>query len=375
VKQRNDRGIALVIALLTLVLLTVIVVEFSYEMQVEASLVQNQMDEVQAYLAAKSAIATGLAYLSADILDHQAAGPYDSFSDIWYAECHPNGPDQFSPGFYQASPDGNSEFLLDIEDEWGKIPLNALVPLDGSTEPNEFILNALRQLFSFVYDADGPADAIVDWMDLDDEDYGAGGAENQYYSALETPYSCKNGPMDNIEELLMVRGITPDIYFGDPTADPPIPPLHQLLTVHGSRRGEINANTADYWVLFAVEEAGGGTWTGLADEITSLRSTNGPVMQVQDFQQMQFWPKQNQNSQNQTRNANRNQSTNQNNLQDGQTPMIPEPPLTIASRAFHIQGDGASSNVKTRIDAYVWRHLEADQSVERFRILDWRVTR
>jgi hypothetical protein len=55
------------------------------------------------------------------------------------------------------------------------------------------------------------ADAILDWIDEDDEPREFG-AEVEYYSALG--YGPKNGPLDTIEELLLVRGITPDLLFG-----------------------------------------------------------------------------------------------------------------------------------------------------------------
>lgn len=55
------------------------------------------------------------------------------------------------------------------------------------------------------------ADAILDWIDEDDEvrEYGA---EFSDYSSLG--YAPKNGPLETIEELLMVRGVTPELLFG-----------------------------------------------------------------------------------------------------------------------------------------------------------------
>jgi hypothetical protein len=57
------------------------------------------------------------------------------------------------------------------------------------------------------------ADAILDWMDPDDEPREFG-CEVEYYSGLEPPYGAKNGPLDTIEELLLVRGVTPQLLFG-----------------------------------------------------------------------------------------------------------------------------------------------------------------
>jgi hypothetical protein len=57
------------------------------------------------------------------------------------------------------------------------------------------------------------ADAILDWVDEDDvpREFGA---EIDYYSGLSPPYAPKNGPLETVEELLLVRGVTPTLLFG-----------------------------------------------------------------------------------------------------------------------------------------------------------------
>ena len=55
---------------------------------------------------------------------------------------------------------------------------------------------------------------ILDWRDEDDETR-EGGAENTYYNTLDPPYNAKNGPFDSVEELLLVRGITAAILYGE----------------------------------------------------------------------------------------------------------------------------------------------------------------
>ncbi len=57
------------------------------------------------------------------------------------------------------------------------------------------------------------ADAILDWIDEDDEARPFG-AESDYYTTLPTPYSAANGPLHSVEELLLVRGVTPTLLFG-----------------------------------------------------------------------------------------------------------------------------------------------------------------
>lgn len=96
-----------------------------------------------------------------------------------------------------------------LEDESRKLNLNALVRLDPT---GSVLFNALMQLPNMTSDIAG---AIVDWVDPDDNEYPSGGAESSYYSAGgETSYRCKNGPIHSVEELLLVKGVTPDLLFG-----------------------------------------------------------------------------------------------------------------------------------------------------------------
>lgn len=57
------------------------------------------------------------------------------------------------------------------------------------------------------------ADAVADWQDTDDLLH-AEGAEQDYYGGLNPAYACKNAPVENLDELLLVRGVTRELYFG-----------------------------------------------------------------------------------------------------------------------------------------------------------------
>lgn len=57
------------------------------------------------------------------------------------------------------------------------------------------------------------ADAILDFIDPDDEPREFG-AEREYYTQLPNPYAPVNGPLNSIEQLLLVKGVTPYYLFG-----------------------------------------------------------------------------------------------------------------------------------------------------------------
>ena len=57
------------------------------------------------------------------------------------------------------------------------------------------------------------SDSIQDWIDPDDATRPAG-AESDYYQGLVPPYNAKNAPMDDIEELQLIKGVTPLMFKG-----------------------------------------------------------------------------------------------------------------------------------------------------------------
>ena len=57
------------------------------------------------------------------------------------------------------------------------------------------------------------ADAILDFIDPDDEPREFG-VESDYYTQLPNPYAAANGPLNSIEQLLLVKGVTPYLLFG-----------------------------------------------------------------------------------------------------------------------------------------------------------------
>ena len=95
-----------------------------------------------------------------------------------------------------------------LEDESSRLNLNVLLILDKQVAGSGRTL--LMGLPGMTEDV---ADAILDWLDPDDEPRELG-CEVEYYSGLSPPYAAKNGPVDTVEELLLVRGVTPQLLFG-----------------------------------------------------------------------------------------------------------------------------------------------------------------
>lgn len=95
-----------------------------------------------------------------------------------------------------------------LEDESTRLNLNVLLAIDQAVpEGARQVLLALPGMDEYV------ADAILDWIDSDDEPREFG-AEIDYYSGLDPPYAPRNGPLHTVDELLLVRGVTPELLFG-----------------------------------------------------------------------------------------------------------------------------------------------------------------
>lgn len=383
--RRGDEGVALLVALLFVVLLSVIVVEFAYENEVESSFVSAQSEQFESEIAAKSAVAAGLALLAADAqLDSLTegisgavkqnpqvsdalggmGGQYDSLFDPWAMGVPYR---QINKAVLQCA----------IADEYGKINLNALLlntgqadgnglttgqngetPQEGPGVPqgtddavmpeteNTILIETLRALFIARGVEADPTDAILDWIDADG-DSRSEGAENDFYQATDIPYSAKNAPFDSVEELLMVRGITPEIFFGDPELGQL--PLTELLTVRGQRKGRINVNTAPAEVLEAFGIGLGGQ-EGLAERaITEREST--PITSMEDAQSRGLidaapvTPNQP---------ATPTPGTEGEGLGD-QSMALQRNPFVFSSKVFRIRGLGESGKAAVRIEAYVYR--------------------
>jgi len=110
-------------------------------------------------------------------------------------------------------------------------------------------------------------DSILDWRDPDDDAH-MSGSESSYYQSLPSPYFAKNGPFDDLSELLLVHGVTPAMYWGSAGGwQAPIANRQQRLTL-SSRL--VNINTASPTTLQIFPEID----ENVAQAIVTAR--NGP---------------------------------------------------------------------------------------------------
>ena len=149
------------------------------------------------------------------------------------------------PGYL--SEDDEGRFKGTIVDEASKIAINTLI--GEGDEPDQARLKQLERLFDLLEIDPELIYAIVDWLD-ENHDEGPGGAEDAYYAELFPPYPCKDGPLSSLEELLLVKGMTAEVFYGTQEKKG----LIHYLTIYSSEDGKININTASPEVLQSLSD-------------------------------------------------------------------------------------------------------------------------
>ena len=159
--------------------------------------------------------------------DGQAAGEVDSLAEGWAQPI-------------AGLPVERAVVAGSIVDEQGKFNLNNLVA--GKSHSAED-LEIFRRLLASVGLPPQLSDAVVDWIDPDQDLASGDGAEDAYYLGLPRPYRAANQPMTQVEELYRVRGF-------DAAAVAKLAPYVTALVAPA--RTPINANTAPAQVLAAA---------------------------------------------------------------------------------------------------------------------------
>ena len=218
--QTKSNGIALIIVMIAILVLSIMAAGFAYSMKVETKLAQNAKNEEQSLWLGRSGVELARWVLA------QEKCPYDSLNQIWAggpgADCETNGPlAGMSLDNYQIGDGTVSLKIIDLE---RKVNINTASPATLQQALN--LMGMSPDEMAII------SDSILDWIDVDDAPH-LSGAESDYYQKLTPPYYAKNAPIDDLSELLLVRGISehPEIYWA---AAPPIIRYRRFSTNLGS---------------------------------------------------------------------------------------------------------------------------------------------
>ena len=250
----KNRGIALITVLLIISIIVAVAIELNRSSRAAIYDAANISDGIKLTYIAKSGFYGAAALLA------NSDNNYDTLRDDWAKT------DILSVQSQTLFTDGY--FMTIVEDEAGKIPLNQLVTGNEYNQDIKDILIRLLRQPEFGLDeitVNVIVDSIKDWIDTDEEVTGYG-AESSYYTSLDPPYEAKNAQLDCIEELLMVKGITKEIFNGTKEKSG----LAGFVTADSD--GQININTASKMVLRALST---GISAELADRMDEYRRKEG----------------------------------------------------------------------------------------------------
>jgi hypothetical protein len=213
-RKHMRRGMILILVLVVIAMLSLGAYSFTDLMlaQHEAQLLTGQ--QMQTRVLVDSGVEAVRMLLAApDVTRAEAGGIFDNSERLRGVTIIEDEDPKGRGCFSVICPNLDSSGYLDgvrhgLEDESTRLNLNTLITLDkGLPGTGRQLLMALPEMTEDV------ADAILDWLDEDDEprEYGT---EIEYYSGLQPPYGTKNGPLATVEELLLVKGVTPQLLFG-----------------------------------------------------------------------------------------------------------------------------------------------------------------
>jgi len=199
-----ERGIALIIVMISIFVLTILAGGFAYSMKVETRLARNANSEVELEWLGRSAVECARWELAQQFLIAQE--PYDGLDQKWAGGEGGIGTSN--------SPLADFHHQIEVKDgtaTWTISDLERKANINIATE-------AMLQQGLMVMGVDAGqmtpvVNSILDWIDPDDNSR-LQGAESEYYQGLSPAYFAKNGPIDDISELLLIKGVTPDLYYG-----------------------------------------------------------------------------------------------------------------------------------------------------------------
>lgn len=283
---RDPKGMALIIVLWVLTLLSVLALEFCFTMRTELNITRNYKEKGQLYYYAQGGINRGIAeliYRSDPVLHQKRTAPKiedtGDFEKEWKCDGTP-----YAVSFQY----GDAEVKL--KSETGRINLNRA--------PDQLLKKVAKYFVEVGEQRDTIVDSILDWRDPDDF-HRVNGAENDYYRSLSEPYDCKNADFDSVEELLLVKGISPELFYGrKPTSEQgketPVIGLRDIFTVFSTSAAiDVNLASAEVLtVLFGipfeaakriVETREEKTFSNISELVTRVPEVAPFIQEVQAF--------------------------------------------------------------------------------------------
>jgi len=230
----RTHGTILIVTIWVVLVLAGLALVFARSMRVAAIVAANHVASLEAECIAAGASQYAMAKL--------ASRSEEEISELMDSE--PYEAAEIGKGYFwllRSDLEDDREFDYGLTDESGKINLNSA---------SEEMLLKLPGMTAEL------AASIIDWRDEDSE-ITPGGAEDEYYLLLSESYNCKNAPLETVDEILLVKGASEDLLYGEDTN------LNSILDDNendgdlsdpaDNRNGRLDTGFYDYVTVYSVE--------------------------------------------------------------------------------------------------------------------------
>lgn len=196
--QRRAAGTVLIVTIWIVLVLAGLALVFARSMRVAAAVSANQVASLEAESIVAGALQFVVAKLAESAQETTTSATSASQTEDTY-EALPVGEGYF--WVLQSNLEDDRDYRFGLTDESGKINLNT-----ASLETLQKLPGMTAEL----------AASVIDWRDTD-SDVSTSGAEDEYYLLQPTPYHCKNSPLETVSEILLIKGASEDLLYGEDT--------------------------------------------------------------------------------------------------------------------------------------------------------------
>ncbi len=347
---KNNHGIALLITLSIITVLIAISLELSRNARSAVMTTAAERDRMTLLHMSSCGINAAMAMLVKDKKESET----DSMQEGWA------DPEKIIEVINDI-PFEDGKVTVSISDELSRIQANAIVRFPEGRESNNAQMFMWDRFLSYFISFDDVfedieprtiTNSVKDWLDSGDDDAitGLNGAESDYYQVLDPPYSCGNGPLTRLDQLTLIRGITPELFYGYGDK----PGISQYMTIYGitdsgAYAGKININTAELPVLTALLPSGNEHF---AQEIFDYRQEKTDLQYIHDL----------------------SSSTWYKHVPGCKNIEIDPELISISSNLFRIMAIATLHKIKITVTAVVQREKDGKTGKHRCRILSWDIT-
>ena len=207
----HRRGIIFIIALAIIIVLSALLLVYAQEMRTEATASGNEFATARADCVEQGAeqwvlaqVETYTTPLSGNTIAANIGSGNTDLTTIPAAGLSVGDPAKGGGYFWLLSPNptDDQDYNFGIVDEGAKVNISVATSYQF-------------QLINLPNITQEAADCIGDWASSGESPSASDGAKSTYYESLgPDAYDCKDGPFDTVDELLLVKGVTPAMLYG-----------------------------------------------------------------------------------------------------------------------------------------------------------------